>query len=551
MNWTSRRGSRHILTAAFLAFCLSSAAEAITFVVTKTADTADGACNADCSLREAIIAANALAGPDIITLPAGNYVLTIPGDTGEDASLTGDLDIGAGGLTINGAGAATTFVDGNNAIRVFEVVGAGAVTFFGLTVRNGLGGFGGGIENDSTATVTIDQSAILNNQGNFGGGINNNSSGTIIITNSTVSGNTATGFGGGINNNSGGTVTLDEVIVSNNTAQGFGGGGINNNFNGTMTITESSITGNTAQNGGGINNNSGGSMTITDTTVSGNTATDDSPGGGGILNNSSGPMTIIESTISGNTSDGPGGGINNNSSGTLTITNSTISGNSSTDPKTGEGGGVYRGSSGPVTLTNVTVIGNSAPPGQGGGIFNNRLDSPITLLRSIVANSVGGNCGGVILSLGNNLSSDATCNLVAAGDLPNTNPLVAPLASNGGPTQTHALLAGSPAINAGGAGCPPPGTDQRGVTRPQGAACEIGSFECQAGECTALGATPTPTPVGPAPTATRTPTAVPPTAVPTAPGGPPPANVPMLSWPLLALLGIGIAGTGYLLARRG
>jgi len=105
MKWFSRRGSRLILTAALLAFSLSSsAAEALTFVVTKTADTADGVCNADCSLREAIIAANALAGPDTITLPAGNYVLTIAGDTGEDASATGDLDIAAGGLILELAG---------------------------------------------------------------------------------------------------------------------------------------------------------------------------------------------------------------------------------------------------------------------------------------------------------------------------------------------------------------------------------------------------------------------------------------------------------------
>lgn len=545
------RGFRLALTAGFLGIALSAIVAAAPFPVTKTADTADGSCNADCSLREAIIAANALAGPDTVTLPAGTYVLTIAGPDGEDASANGDLDI-TSDVTITGAGSATTIVDGNGANRVFEIF-VGPVSFSGLTIRNGsAAGFGGGIDNRSTSTVTITNSVISNNQANgFGGGINNNGAGTVTISNSSVTGNTALGdnFGGGINNNFNGTLNVTNTVVSGNTAGGFGGGGINNNFSGAATVTGSTISGNTAENGGGINNNSGGSFTLTDSTVSGNTGTSTSPGGGGILNNSSGPMTITGSTISGNTSVGPGGGIANNSGGALTITNSTISNNTSTHEA--GGGGVYRVSTGAVTLTNVTVIGNSAPSG-GGGLRNNRLDSGITLLRSIVANSVsGGNCSGLINSLGNNLSSDATCNLVAAGDLPNTNPQVAPLASNGGPTQTHALLAGSAAINAGGPGCPPPATDQRGVTRPQGAACEIGSFECQTGECAGIGATPTPTPTGAPPTATPTgvPPTLTPTSVPTAPGGPP-ANVPTLSFPMLALLGLALATTAVFLLKR-
>ena len=549
MQWNPRRGSL-VLSAALLGFALSAAAAAVTFPVTKTTDTADGVCDADCSLREAIIAANAAGGPDTITLPAGTYILTLAGPDSEDASANGDLDI-TSDVTITGAGSATTIVDGNSTNRVFEIF-VGPVSFSGLTVRNGLAaGFGGGINNRSTSTVTITNSIISNNQASgFGGGINNNGAGTVSISNSSVTGNTALGsnFGGGINNNFNGTLNVTNTVVSGNTAGGFGGGGINNNDSGAATVTGSTISGNTAQNGGGISNNSGGSLTLTDSTVSGNTGTNTStPGGGGVLNNSSGPMTITGSTISGNTSAGPGGGIANNSGGAMTVTNSTVSNNTSTNAS--GGGGVYRNSIGAVSLTNVTVVGNSAP--QGGGLRNNRGDSPITLLRSIVANSVsGGNCSGVISSLGNNLSSDATCNLVAAGDLPNTNPQVAPLAANGGPTQTHALLAGSPAINAGGAGCPPPATDQRGVTRPQGAACEIGSFECQTGECAGIGATPTPTPTGAPPTATPTgvPPTLTPTSVPTAAGGP--ANVPTISFPMLALLGLALATTAVFLLKR-
>src|SRR6187399_256192 len=87
----------------------SSKTYAATFVVTKTADTADGACNADCSLREAITAANTAAGPDIITVPAGTYTLTITG-TNEDANANGDLDI-TSAITLNGAGAGTTAIE--------------------------------------------------------------------------------------------------------------------------------------------------------------------------------------------------------------------------------------------------------------------------------------------------------------------------------------------------------------------------------------------------------------------------------------------------------
>jgi len=101
-------------------------ARAANFTVTKTADTADGICDADCSLREAIIAANAGPGADIITLPAGTYTLTIAG-ANEDDAATGDLDI-KGDLMINGATGATTIIDGGAIDRVFQVIGAVTVT---------------------------------------------------------------------------------------------------------------------------------------------------------------------------------------------------------------------------------------------------------------------------------------------------------------------------------------------------------------------------------------------------------------------------------------
>ena len=153
------------------------------FTVTKTADTNDGTCDADCSLREAIGAANALAGADTSTLPAGTYTLSIAG-AGEDANATGDLDI-TDDLTISGAAAASTIVDGAGLDRVFHIIGSVTVEISGLTIQHG--------------------SAV-----SAGGGIFN--LGTLTLTSSTVSGNTAGGEGGGIANL--GTLTLDNSTVT-------------------------------------------------------------------------------------------------------------------------------------------------------------------------------------------------------------------------------------------------------------------------------------------------------------------------------------------------
>jgi len=344
------------------------------FVVNTNTDINDTACEyasvGNCSLREAIIAANAVAGDDTITVPAGIYTLTIAGPS-EDAAATGDLDL-TSNITINGVGAGATIIDGGALDRVFDVTGAFTVNISGVTVRNG------------------------NTGGADGGGIFN-PVGTLTITNSAFSGNTALGgFGGGIFNNAG-----------------------------DLTITNSAIFGNSASNGGGVFNLSG-VATITNSAFSGNSAVSDR--GGGIFNNA----------------------------GDLTITNNTISGNSAAN------GVVYNGV-GTVTFRN-TIVANSAS---------------------------GGNCSGAFINGGNNIDDGITCDWGSiSGSKSITNPLLGALADNGGPTQTFALLAGSPAIDAGndtvcadpvgapnyGAG----GFDQRGRKRPQGAHCDIGSYEADA-----------------------------------------------------------------------
>jgi len=159
----------------------------------------------------------------------------------------------------------------------------------------------------------------------------------------------------------------------------------------------------------------------------------------------------------------------------MTLSNMTVSGNTANV----HGGGIFN--EGKSTLSNVTITENSASD-RGSGFYNNSAPSGTTLTNTIVANNpsgigANGDCLGAVASIGYNLDSDGSCGFASTGDLPNTNPKLGPLADNGGTTETHALLAGSPAINAGSPDCPPPGADQRGLSRPQASVCDIGAYE--------------------------------------------------------------------------
>jgi hypothetical protein len=233
------------------------------------------------------------------------------------------------------------------------------------------------------------------------------------------------------------------------------GGGIYVNNGATLSVTNSVFSGNHANSGGAIGNE--GTLTVTNSTFSGNTAGE----GGAIMSGSSSPgtLTVTGSTFSGN-SVGAGGGAIYKNQGTAAITNSTFSGNSAGFG----GGGVFYDVVN--TFTNSTFSANS-----GGGIYN-----PYgTLQNTIVSGTSGPNCAGMISDHdgGGNLSwPDATCPGI------NVDPLLDPagLQPNGGPTNTIMLQAGSPAIDAAvPANCP--GTDQRGVPRPQGDVCDIGAVE--------------------------------------------------------------------------
>jgi len=311
------------------------------------------------------------------------------------------------------------------------------------------------------------------------------------------------------------TVTLKGLVITGGKAMtcaeygGRGCGGAIYN-NGSLTLDGSTVRGNHAGNvmapvppvafGGGIYNAPSGTLTLMRSTVSGNLAQGPAGAGGGIFND--GTLTIRASTISGNTASGAptaeGGGIFNDGGGTtlaghpivgvLTVVNSTIQGNRATGTGFAVGGGIFNNNPA-ASMISSTVSGNSLTSGgttMGGGIAT--FAGPFAVRSSIIAGNhapVAPDCSGTFISGGDNLIGIGNdCPGIANGTHHDhvgsiatpLDPKLGPLAANGGPTRTLALLAGSPALNAAAVPCAT-GRDQRGLLRPRGGACDIGAFE--------------------------------------------------------------------------
>src|SRR5882757_892563 len=425
-----------------LLYAVALPVHAATITVTNTNDSGVG------SLRQALVDTN-------------------DGDT-IDFAVTGTIGLTGGELlvnkvlTISGPGAENLAVNGNAKSTVFHVAPGKTVTFSGLTIINGYTtGSGGGIHNDHAA-LTFNNCTITGNQG---GGIYNdaeNSGGALLeINNSSVTDNS----GGGIYNDAlgGGVATLN--ITDSNLNNNYSGGAILSRgwlctFCGHGTAT----------------------VQITNSSITGNGST---PYGGAIYTDTGGPccpvtVSLTNSTVSGNAE----AGVHVSIEAAILVSNSTITGNS--------GGGIYTDLGAPTggaTVVNSTISDNQVEIWYGGAYIKNTVFKVSSGGHSIVSDGFN-----TIMSQGYNVSSDDGAGyLNGPGDQINTDPMLGPLQDNGGPTFTHVLLPGSPAINTGDPNfTPPPFYDQRGpgFDRVRGSRIDIGSFEVQ----TTPAPTPRPTP---------------------------------------------------------
>jgi CSLREA domain-containing protein len=394
-----------------LALTPMGAVRAAGFTVNTTDDTddsipGDGDCDDgsnNCSLRAAITEANALAGADTITLPAGTYKLTI-GGTGENANATGDLDI-TDDLTIHGADQDTTIVDAAQIDRVLQIAGAVRVVIDEVTIRNGMspsgaagsGGPGGDGENGggilSEGSLSLVSCTVVSNTagsggageygsggttgtdggtGGAGGGIY--SSGTLSLTLTTVVSNTAGSGGAGGNAN----------VAGGGGGTGGGGGGIYSS--GRVTLTLSSVVSNTAGSGGAGgdggtagghagNGGHGGGLHNSSTMAAHRSRILDNRAGGGGMGGEGSPAPGGRGGLGGH-----GGGIYNDS-GSVELTRCTVAGNTAGPGNDagsggdnggaggvgGSGGGIHSRKGGTVLVTNSTISGNATGSGGDGG----------------------------------------------------------------------------------------------------------------------------------------------------------------------------------------
>jgi CSLREA domain-containing protein len=501
--------------AACVLLARAAAATAATLRVTTTRDELVGH-DGRCSLREAIEAAQspgrrtgcgrASAAGNTIVLGPGRYRLSIP-PAGADGNASGDLNVdSAVPLTITGAGMRTTVIDAVGlGDRVLSVGSGARVVLSRLSITGGRAPAGaagrGGIAGEACAAGGAGADGLDAAEAGSGGGIFNR--GTLVLDQVAVTRNAAGtggaggsgagagcgggpggggGGGGGVDNR--GALTLVDSVVSQNRA-GAGGDGGDGAAN-PLGLSGAGGSAGAGGSGGGLDNE--GSLWVRASTIAGNSGGSGGAAGPGAAGGAGAPgggifsegrlLRVIDSTVYGNVAGtgGAGGGL----------------------PGPGGSGGGLAVVGGSSRLLNATVADNgvgmagaTASPsaaGVGGGLYiRSGPGAPaLRLQNTIVASNRGGNCaqsgGAAIVNGGHDLSfGDRTC----PGR--SRDPRLGALKDNGGPTPTVALSAGSAAIDAvpaKHAGCP--ATDQRGVRRPQGRACDIGAYEFAVPEITAI-----------------------------------------------------------------
>lgn len=463
-------------------------------VIHASPDAADGAA---LSLRQSLTTANLTTEDDTIELETGRYQLSLVGRS-EDLNASGDLDV-LNSVTINGAGRDDTIIDANSIDRIFHIVGPGiSLTLRNLTLTEGDSDENGGAVFNPFGTLVLDNVRATFNtshgSGSDGSGGGAVASGTTTsftanttIIHSMIDHNTAdNGNGGGLLSDRG-LMTIQDTILDRNTASGRGGGlALYSQFD----VSATEITNNTARIGAGAEVDHGGTGEFFQTHFIGNTAVER---GGGLSIDTTG-VTLTNSVIQNNNSIvGAAFVIDNGSAAlaglqvtgntgttsvvflanfTASMVNTTISNNSVTS-----GAVVTSAFSGHLQSENNAIVNNT-----GIGVWNVGTELP-SFKNTIVANNSVSDLVGAGDSVGGNLIRDIGS---ALGFVNGTNrdqigtaaqpidPQLGLLADNGGPTKTHALLAGSPAIDAG-ISVDSVTTDQRGF--PRGAVRDIGAFE--------------------------------------------------------------------------
>ena len=475
-------------------------------------------CTNDTQLRNAVTALQSGTGGGI-TFQCGTATIPLSSNL---PAIEKDTSVNGGGtITINGMGRYRAFtvragallglrdirlINGYQAGDGGSIWSAGSLILNHLTITSSKAtGSGGAIA--TTGSMDMIDSTISNGRATRGGAIfADTPASTATILRSSIIGNIVSStqtaaYGGGIWLYGGASMTMRDSDVANNEAY-WGGGvaligaaydlhssfsaygtrfrGNSSDVNGgaiggvyaDITLGRVSVTGNDANAGGGISSGYG-QLTLTDATISGNAART-----GGGLYVDAGEAEVRGVTISGNGAQLEGGGIANWGTN-LRLINSTVSGNRAGVAGAGQsGGGMWASmaSYSPLTVvTNTTFSGNSATA-PGGGIATKNGGAHLVLRNTIVSGSTGGNCAISPAPYVNdaNLSSDATCGFGTGRDSVSVG--LAPLANNGGPTQTHLPSAISPAIDKG-TPTSAPGTDQRGTPRPQGPAIDVGAVE--------------------------------------------------------------------------